>query len=86
MQPNGAGDTNYGNFRNAELDALIDKAETEMDPAKRKALIDDAIRAVQKEVNIIPLHRQVAPWVSRNNVTVVHRPDNWLWPLWVSVK
>jgi peptide/nickel transport system substrate-binding protein len=82
----GRGDTNYGNFRNPEVDALIQKAESEMDMAKRQALINDAIRSLQKEVNAIPLHRQVTPWVSRANVTVTHRPDNWLWPLWVSVK
>jgi peptide/nickel transport system substrate-binding protein len=82
----GRGDTNYGNFRNPELDALIQKAETEMDPAKRQGTINDAIRSLQKEVNAIPLHRQVTPWVSRANVSVTHRSDNWLWPLWVTVK
>jgi peptide/nickel transport system substrate-binding protein len=86
MQPNGAGGTNYGNFRNAELDDLIDKAEGEMDASRRQGLIDDAIRVIQRDVNILPLHRQVVPWVSRTNVSVVHRPDNWLWPLWVSVR
>jgi peptide/nickel transport system substrate-binding protein len=82
----GRGDTNYGNFRNAEVDELIQKAETEMDAARRQGYINDTIRALQREVNVIPLHRQVVPWVSRTNVSVVHRPDNWLWPLWVSVK
>jgi len=82
----GRGDTNYGNFRNPEVDALIQKAESEMDPAKRQGYINDAVRSLQKEVNAIPLHRQVTPWVSRANVTVTHRPDNWLWPLWVTVR
>jgi peptide/nickel transport system substrate-binding protein len=86
MQPTGAGDTNYGNFTNAEVDGFIDRAESEMDAAKRRALIDDAIKSLQREVNVIPLHRQVVPWISRANVTVVHRIDNWLWPLWVQVK
>ncbi len=82
----GRGDTNYGNFRNAELDALIQKAETEMDAAKRQGFINDAIRSMHREVNVIPLHRQVVPWVSRANVTVTHRSDNWFWPLWASVR
>jgi peptide/nickel transport system substrate-binding protein len=82
----GRGDTNYGNFRNPEVDALIVKAETEMDAARRQGYINDAIRSLQREVNAIPLHRQVTPWVSRANVSVVHRSDNWLWPLWVTVK
>jgi peptide/nickel transport system substrate-binding protein len=36
-------------------------------------------------VHHIPLHRQVIPWASRSNVTVVHRADNWLEWQWVSV-
>lgn len=86
LQPDGRGDTNYGNFRNDEADELIDRAEGELDAAKRQAMIDDAIRSLQREVNILPLHRQVIPWISRANVTVVHRSDNWLWLPWVSVK
>ena len=82
----GRGDTNYGNFRNPDVDTLIQKAESEMDMPRRQGYINEAVRLLQQEVNIIPLHRQVAPWVSRTNVSVVHRPDNWLWPLWVSVK
>jgi peptide/nickel transport system substrate-binding protein len=86
MQPSGAGDTNYGNFRNAELDDLIDRAEREMDAARRQALINDAVRVLQREVLILPLHRQVIPWVSRANVSVVHRSDNRLVPLWVTIR
>ncbi len=85
MQPNGDGDTNYGNFRNEELDDLIDKAGVEMDRARRQALIDKAIEVLQRDVNIIPLHRQVIPWVSREGVTVVHRNDNRLVLNWVKV-
>jgi peptide/nickel transport system substrate-binding protein len=82
----GAGDANYGDAKNAELDALIDKAEGEMDPAVRQAAIDRAVRIMQEEVHVIPLHVQVIPWASRKNVTVVHRPNNILVPMWVTVK
>jgi peptide/nickel transport system substrate-binding protein len=40
---------------------------------------------VQDEVLVIPLHRQVIPWVSRKGVTVVHRPNNALWLPWVKM-
>jgi peptide/nickel transport system substrate-binding protein len=83
LNEQGAGDTNYGNFKNAELDALIDKIDTEMDMAKRQAMINQAIELLQREVLVIPLHRQVIPWVSRSNVKVVHRSDNKFAPLWV---
>jgi peptide/nickel transport system substrate-binding protein len=85
LNDKGAGDTNYGNFRNPELDDLIDRAETEIDLAKRQALINQAVELLQREVHVIPIHRQVIPWVSRANVTLVHRSDNKFAPLWVRV-
>ena len=81
----GAGDANYGNFKNQKLDALIDALEVEMDAAKRLAMINDAIRIVQDEVLTIPLHRQVIPWASRAGMSVVHRPSNIMMPMWVTI-
>ena len=81
----GAGDNNYGNFRNAALDELIERAESEMDAVKRQALINQAVELVKNEVLVIPLHRQVVPWVSRANVSLVHRSDNKFAPLWIRV-
>ncbi len=37
------------------------------------------------EVLHIPLHVQVSPWVSKANVSVVHRADNWLEVAWVKM-
>jgi peptide/nickel transport system substrate-binding protein len=82
----GGGDTNYGNFKNAELDALIDRADTEMDAKKRQELINQAVALVQREVLVIPLHRQMIPWVTRANVSLVHRTDNKFAPLWIRMK
>ena len=45
-----------------------------------------ALLAQNAEVNLIPLHRQVIPWASRSNVTVVHRADNYLQYEWITVK
>jgi peptide/nickel transport system substrate-binding protein len=86
LNDKGAGDTNYGNFRNAELDDLIDRAEVEMDADKRQALINQAVEVLQREVLVIPLHRQVIPWVTRSNVSLVHRSDNKFAPLWVRIQ
>jgi peptide/nickel transport system substrate-binding protein len=82
----GAGDGNYGNFRHPKLDELIDSIESEMDQAKRTAMINEAMRIVQDDVLVIPLHRQVIPWVSRANVSVVPRPDNWPVATWVTIR
>jgi peptide/nickel transport system substrate-binding protein len=81
----GAGSNNVGDYRNAELDALIDAAATEMDAKRRQDMVNRAIAIVQDEVLVIPLHRQVIPWLSRAGVLVVHRPNNMLYLPWVKV-
>lgn len=73
-------------MRNAELDALIDRIEVEMDPAARIEMIGRAVRLIHDEVLVIPLFKLVTPWASRRNVTVVHTPNNWLMPIWVTVR
>lgn len=82
----GAGESNYGNVKVAELDTLIDKLEGEMNVAERQDMINRATKMIQDEVIIIPLHRQVIPWASRKNVTVLHRPNNSLGLIWVTIK
>jgi len=82
-EPTGEGTNNIGNYRVAELDTLIDTLATEMDAKKRQGMINRALAIVQDEVLVIPLHRQVIPWVSRAGVSVVHRPNNMLYLPWV---
>ncbi len=72
----GAGDSNFGNFHLPELDALTDRIESEMDPAKRDTMIREAIAILEREVPELPLHRQVIPWVTRAGITLAHRANN----------
>jgi len=81
----GLGTNNAGDYKNAELDGLIDGAANEMDMAKRQQMINRAVAIVQDEVLVMPLHRQVIPWASRAGVTVVHRTNNQLNFTWVKV-
>ncbi|MGZ5099073.1 MAG: ABC transporter substrate-binding protein [Usitatibacter sp.] len=81
----GSGTNNLGNYRHEELDRLIAAAGTEMDQGKRQEMINRALAIVQDEVLVIPLHRQVIPWLSRAGVSVVHRPNNALYLPWVKV-
>ena len=81
----GVGEYNRGNFKDDELDALVAASSKEADPEKRKALILQVFKREAEQVHYIPLHRQFIPWAARSNVTVVHRPDNWLEWRWVSV-
>ena len=82
----GDGDYNWGDYRDAAMDAAIDRAKVEMDPAKRQAAINEAIRIQHENVYHVPIHRRMAPWASRANVEVVHRPDSWLEVAWVKVR
>ncbi len=82
----GDGDYNYGRYSNAKLDALTAKIKVDMDPDDRLGLIHEALASQKAEFNTLPLHRQVIPWASRSNVTVVHRADNFVTPYWVTIK
>jgi peptide/nickel transport system substrate-binding protein len=81
----GLGTNNVGDYRFPELDRLIRMIGFEMDANRRQAMINRALAIVQEEVLVIPLHRQVIPWASRSNVSVVHRRNNWLTLQWVKV-
>jgi peptide/nickel transport system substrate-binding protein len=80
------GQGNHGNVKIERLDALIEAIDTEMNASKRQRLIEEAVMLLQSELPVIPLHRQVIPWVSRSNVSVVHSPDNRLNMIWVRVR
>jgi peptide/nickel transport system substrate-binding protein len=81
----GAGEYNWGNFRDTAMDQLIDRAEGEMDAEKRRETIVAAMKRHHDEVLHIPLHVQVSPWVSKATVSVVHRADSWLEVAWVKM-
>ena len=83
--PDGSGDFNWGSYVNKKLDALIDAARVEADPAKRKQQIAEALAEHNAQIHHVPLHRQVIPWAMRENVRAVHRADNWVEVRWVTV-
>jgi peptide/nickel transport system substrate-binding protein len=62
-----AGAFNYGGYSNAKVDALIDAVKTEVDDAKRTAMIREAFAIHAKEFGTIPLHDQVIPWAMKKN-------------------
>ena len=79
------GSSNWGNYNVPAFEALIASAESDMNPARRRNTLIAAMQMHHDEVLNIPLHRQVIPWASAKNITIVHRPDNWLEAAWVSV-
>ena len=82
----GRGDFNSGRYKDPILDALIQGAEGEMDPVRRRGMMLEALQRVRQQIYVLPLHRQVIPWATRANVKVHHRPDNVVEPLWTHVQ
>jgi peptide/nickel transport system substrate-binding protein len=79
------GGYNYGRAGDAQLDALIDAAGSEMNPQRRAQLIADAQRRVQAQAYVLPLHRQMITWAARRHVTAVVMPDNGVRVQWIRV-
>lgn len=69
------GSANRTRFSDPELDALIEKAQTEMNGAKRKKYVQEAIEASMDKQAIIPV--LFPSWLmgSKSGVTITPRPD-----------
>ncbi|MBU4422313.1 MAG: ABC transporter substrate-binding protein, partial [Gammaproteobacteria bacterium] len=81
-----AGVYNAGRFSNAELDTKISQIKVEMDPAKRDALLANALKLVKDEYLYLPVHHQIRPWAMRSNVETQHRADDRPMPVWTTIK
>jgi len=82
----GIGTVNNGGYSNARIDELEPLIATELDPAKRKAMISESAKILQDEVGYIPLHQQRITWAAKENIEMVQPADNWLHMRWVQVK
>jgi peptide/nickel transport system substrate-binding protein len=72
----GRGQLNLGAYSNARIDELTEKIGSEIDDAKRMAMIHEAMKLHQDDVGHIPLHQQTVNWAVRKNISVVQWPDN----------
>jgi peptide/nickel transport system substrate-binding protein len=79
------GTYNIGSFSNARIDELTLAIETEIDPAKRQALVSEALKIHKDEIGHIPLHQAGLVWGVRNGVSVSLRNDDSLELRWVKV-
>jgi peptide/nickel transport system substrate-binding protein len=82
----GLGDNNDGGISNAQIDKDVGLIQVETDPAKRNALIADALGVIKNQFLYIPLHQQVVVWAARSNVDVVQMADNYFPLRFVTVK
>jgi peptide/nickel transport system substrate-binding protein len=72
----GRGQFNLGAYSNARIDELTEKIGSEIDDAKRMAMIHEAMKLHQDDVGHLPLHQQTVNWAVKKNISVVQWPDN----------
>jgi peptide/nickel transport system substrate-binding protein len=80
------GTYNVGSFSSKKIDELTDRIENEVDPAKRQALITEALSIHKDEIGHIPLHQAGLAWGVRKGVSVHLRNDDSLELKWVKVE
>ena len=79
------GSWNFGDYSNARVDELLPMIQTEIEPGKRQAMIDEVTGILQDEVAYIPMYVQPLIWASKDNVTLTQRTDNFFILRWVTV-
>jgi peptide/nickel transport system substrate-binding protein len=79
------GTYNVGNYSNPKIDDLTNKIEVETDPAKRAAMIYDAMMLDKEDFGHIPLHQAGLAWGVHKGVNVVLRSDDSLELKWVTM-
>ncbi len=76
------GGLNAGGYSNPAFDAVLPKIASELDTAKRTALMAEATNIIRNDVAYIPLHQQPITWAARKGVELRQAPDNQL-RLWL---
>ena len=74
---NGAdGNFNLSKVSHPKVDALVDAMKTEMDKAKRDAMIRDALTITRDDALYITLHHQMRPWAMKKSVSIAHNSND----------
>lgn len=79
------GSWNFGDFSNARIDEMLPGMQSEINPEKRQALLDEAAKILQDEVAYVPMYVQPLLWGVRDNIELTQRPDNFFILRWVTV-
>ena len=70
------GNFNFSRISDPVVDRLTDAMKSEVDVAKRNAMIKEALLRIKDEVLLIPIHHQMRPWAMKAGVSTVHRSDD----------
>ena len=65
---------------------MLAPIQSEIDPTKRQAMLDEAAKIIQDEVAYVPMYVQPLVWGARDNIELTQRPDNFFILRWVTVK
>ena len=79
------GSWNFGAYSNARVDELLPQIQSEIDDAKRQAMLDESAKILQDEVAYVPLYVQPLVWGTQANIDLTQRPDDFLILNWVTV-
>ncbi|WP_136656760.1 ABC transporter substrate-binding protein [Nitratireductor sp. XY-223] len=79
------GSWNFGGYSNARVDELLPMIQSEIDDAKRQAMLDEVAGILQDETVYVPLYVQPLVWGTGGNVELTQRPDNFFILRWVNV-
>jgi peptide/nickel transport system substrate-binding protein len=71
----GQGLFNRSRYSNPVFDKQIEAADSEADPAKYQAALEQATRTVMDDVGMIPLHFEQLTWVAKKNISFKPRRD-----------
>jgi peptide/nickel transport system substrate-binding protein len=77
---------NCGRYAPPQVAELTRAIAVEMDPAKRNAMIVQALRFIRDDVGYVPLHDQTVAWAVRDGVDVKVAPDNIVRPFLVTLR
>ncbi|MCX8004329.1 MAG: ABC transporter substrate-binding protein [Burkholderiaceae bacterium] len=81
----GRGQFNLGSYSNPRVDELTQAIASETDPAKRNAMIREAMKIHQDDIGHIPLHQQALAWAMKKSVNTVQLADNFMMLKWTTV-
>ena len=70
------GTNNILGYSNKRVDALGNAIAVELDPAKRNAMIKEALIILLDVVGLLRLHEQSVVWAARCNVDLTQQADN----------
>lgn len=75
----GYGQVNRGSYSNAELDALVDKADATPSIEERDGYLQEATKILLDDIPMIPVHYEQDIYAVRKGVTLEPRVDKFLW-------